>query len=734
MQRPDSSGGEKPYSGAPAPRRNLAPVAGLGSQFDLRQALIILRSHFLVAAAIAVVVCTLIGWYQMRKPRVYASTSTLALERRERVLDMRQSDMTYDEPKLATRIGELRSAEVVDRVVGTLSEEERRKVTAPYAEDEAAARGSKFLANVVRRSVSVDRQPGTLLASITVSHRDADVAALLANRFAEQYIVYLFDKSSASSNASLSFLRDQAEDLRKKLEASERSLQEYRSRYNLVSLEESQNIVVDRLKSLNASATAARVRRSELDVRLKQAQQALEQHGNPVELASLAEFGALSDVQKNIDDLTARRAVLAERYGRRHPVMQENARTLEALGKLRDDQIVAAIANLKARRDKAEAEEHELSRQLSDSETEALRLDRIGVEYNVLRRAIDTQKSIYTQILSRLNEASISAQLESVNVRIADRAQANPVPISPNIRKISLVLAFLAGAILLGYPFGVELLFARVRSGSDVEYHLDSTLLGEISAVGRIAESDRPRLVERDVDEASAEQFRALFSQLQLVSRIDPPKTILVTSTVPSEGKSFIASNLAASFVAHGRRVLLIDADLRRPSLHRSYGLDNKAGLLRWLESGGTVGNDIEKDEHLGLVEITKNLFLLRTGGNTRHASELVGAGRFAELVAALQRRFDVVIFDTPPAGVFPDAISFAGMCNELIFVCRFGKVPRQQVRGVLDRLRQTGLEFPGIVLNAMPSGRGSGHYYYYSYGSTGRYAEHYSEKPKKKG
>ncbi|HVU25856.1 MAG TPA: polysaccharide biosynthesis tyrosine autokinase, partial [Opitutus sp.] len=531
----------------------------------------------------------------------------------------------------------------------------------------------------------------------------------------------------ATNNAALVFLRDQAEDLRKKLETSERALQEYRARYNLVSLDDSQNIVVDRLKALNASATAARVRRSEIEVRLQQAEAAVKRHEAPAELASLADSPALAEVQHRIDDLKARRAVLAERYGRRHPTMQETERTLAALEKLRDNQVDTAVANLRTQRDKAVAEEKELAGQLAAAEADSLKLDQIGVEYNVLKRAIETQKTIYSQVLSQLNEASIAAQIESVNVRIADRATPNPVPVSPNLRKTTLLLTFLAIAIIGVYPFCVELLFARVRSGSDVEYYLGTTLLGEIGAVRRVNEADRPHLVERAAENPAAEQFRALFSQLQLVSRIDPPKAILITSTVPGEGKSFIASNLASAFVAHGRRVLLIDADLRRPSQHRSYKLDNKAGVLRWIEEGGDVAADPCNDPRLGIVEVTKNLFLLRTGGNTRRASEIVATGKLTPLITALQREFDILIFDTPPAGVFPDAISFSTFCHELVFICRFGIASRQQVRGLLERWRQTGLDLPGIVLNALPSGRTSGYYYYHGYGASSRYAKYYS-------
>lgn len=736
MERPEQPAGDKPASRPTSrPPTSLSRgAAALGPNIDLRQVLIILRAHILIAATLAVVVCTLLGWQQMRRPRIYESDVTLTLERRERVVDLKRFDESNGEPFLATRIGELQSDELAEYVLKSLSAEERAAVVAPYLSADRPVRNPEArLKAIVKSSMTPVHEPGTLLATLRVMHRDPDVAAMLANRFADQFIRYLFDKSSASNNAALAFLRDQAEDLRTKLEASERSLQEYRSRYNLVSLDESQNIVVDRLKALNSSTTGARVRRSEIEVRLAQAETTLERHANPIELANLTGSSALAEVQQKIDDVQSRRAILAERYGKRHPTMQELSRTLDALEKLRTSHLETAIASLRSQRDKAVSEEKELIAQLAKAEAEALRLDQIGVEYGVLRRALETQKTIYTQILSRLNEASISAQLESVNVRIADRAFPNPNPISPDSKKTALILIGVALAILLGYPFTVELLFAKVRSGGDVEYYLNAPLLGEIGSVARTKESDRPLLVLSGTEEVAAEQFRALFSQLQLTSKIDPPKSILITSTVPGEGKSFIASNLAGAFVAHGRRVLLIDGDLRRASQHRHYNVDNRSGLLRWLEGSGTIDDNIEKNEELGIIEVAPRLFLLRAGGSTRRATELVGSGRLDRLIEVLQRRFDVVIIDTPPLGVFSDAISFAEFCHEFVFVCRFGVASRQHVRTVLERLRQTGLDFAGVVLNALPAGRGTSYYYYHGYSSDSSYARQYGEKPEKK-
>ncbi len=696
---------------------------------DLRQPLIVLRSHFWVALALALVVSTLVAWYQLRQPKLYMTSATLFLERAER-LDFRDSgDSGPNEVTVMTRMEQLRSPELLERVVASLTPEEKALVLALDAPDGPGADGTRLLKQVVRRTVSFERRLNTTLISVSAVHREPRVTALLANRFAEQAIRYAFDRSSASNDASLAFLRTQAEDIRQKAEVAERVLQEYRQRFNLVSLEDNQNIIVDNLKSLNASATGAQVKRMSIEARLEQAEAVTKRGNDAAQLASITEFASLAEVAVRLADLRGKQAVMAERYGRRHPLMQETMRSIEALEKQRDAQVWSAIVTLRDQRDKAIAEERQLNEQRAKAEKEALNLDQLGVEYNILRRAVDTHKTSYSQLLARLNDATISAQLRGVNLKISELATVPSVPFAPNPRKTLMIASVLGLAILLGYPFGAEMFFGRIRSASDVEYHLGTDLLGEIGAVRNVKEKDRAFLVRSEHDEAGAEQFRALYSQLSLTSKIDPPKTILVTSTVPGEGKSFIAANLAQCFVAHGRRTLIVDADFRRPTQHRNFGVDNKAGIIRWLEERGSLEGDVLTDPRLGILELAPGFFLLRAGGLSRKATELMGAGRLTELLSALQRRFDIVIVDTPPAGVFPDALAFGKICHELIYICRFNTVSRQAVRDVLQRMRQTELEMPGIVLNAMPSGMASGYYYKgYSYQRAKYYAKSYRE------
>lgn len=708
------------------PAAKAKPAVALSASVDWRQLLIVLRSHLPVALAIGVVACSLLAWQQMRKPKIFQASTTLQVERAERPLDggNYREDNIGLEIAINTRLEQLRTLELTQRVVASLTPDERAIIGVP----ETAKRN--LVLATVRSAVSFQRVGATALLMISAEHENAAATSLLANRYAEQAVLYTAERSNTSSDSSLQFIRDQAEAQRQKVEAAERALQEYRQKHNLVSLEANQNIIVDNLKLLNSSATAARVARVGMDARVEQAETVLKRGDDPSQLAAITGAEGLAEVARRLADLRNKRVVMGERYGKRHPIMQENQRAIEAMEKTLSQEALIAMSSLRDKRDKALSEEKQLDHQRSEAEKASLGLDQRAVEYNILRRSVEIHRASYSQMLSTLNEATIAAQLRGASMKLSELALPPNTPISPNLRKTVLMTVGLAMAILLGYPFSAEMFFGRVRSGSDVEVHLGADLVGEIGSVRRIAEKDRPLLVNSQHDEAAAEQFRALHSQLALSSKIDPPKTILVSSTVPGEGKSFIAANLAECFVAHSRRTLLIDADLRRPTQHRNFSLDNKNGIIRWLEEGASLDGDLLTDPKLGIVEVLPGLFLLRAGGLSRRATELLEAGRLTALIEALQRKFDIVILDTPPAGVFPDAVAFAKLCHEALYICRFNTVSRQSVREVLTRLRQTEVEMLGVVLNAMPAGFGGGYYYKgYSYQGAKRYAKHYTEK-----
>ena len=547
------------------------------TQLSPREIFLCIRERALSAAAVAIVVCALLGGWLLSQPKVYQAHSRLLFDRKERVVNIREVvDQSIgggrNDAMFATYLEQATGLRMAERVVATLSPEEKIRAWKPYAKPNQPV--PKNLDTILKRLVADNakaRQQGhTLFFTISVMHRDAQTAALLASRFGSQFIGYLLDRNTSVNNSAIAFLRKQTEELRQKADASELELQKYRENTGMVSLDESRNIVVDRMKTLSSTVTQARVARLAIEAKLKQAETILANSGDPLELATTAEFGSLANVQNQIDELTTERAIMAERYGEKHPAMIDNNRSLEALKNLRGELIITAMANLRNQLEKAANEEKELQKELALAEQESLRLDQMSIQFMVLRRAAETNRSTYSQLLNRLNETMVTAQLESSNIRLSDEAFVPSEPIRPDSRKITIMLVFVGLSIFVAYPIGLELLFNRVRGWADVESYLKLPLLGEIPSFKKVDSKVRPHLLTQSDDEEAQEAIRSLYSQLKLTSQIDMPKTIMVTSTLPSEGKSFVASNLAAAFAAHGVKTLLMDTDLRRPTQHRS--------------------------------------------------------------------------------------------------------------------------------------------------------------------
>jgi len=676
---------------------------------------------------LALLVCTVLGGWLLSRPKVYQTQSRLLVDRSERVLDMTQVvDQSVgggkNDPTFDTYLAQITSPAMITRVVASLDAKDKQLVGEFPAEATPgdAASLDRAVAQILAKSVSSYRQGNTFFIGVSVRHGNPAAAALIADRFANQFIVHLLDRNSLANNSALGFLREQTEDLRAKAEASERALQQYREKTGMVSLDESRNIVVDRMKALSSTVTASRVARLAIEARLTQAEAIQKSGGDPLEIASATGFDNLSAVQTQLDTLRTQRAIMGERYGIRHPSMINNDRSREALERLRTELIVVAMSNLRNQLAKAGNEETQLQVQLAGAEQESFRLDEMAVQFNVLRREAETNRATYAQLLNRLNETTITAQLQNSNVRVADLARTPGIPIEPDAKKIGILLVVLGLGLFVAYPVALELIFNRVKGWADVETYLKLPLLGELPSFKKFTPEQMPHLLTRASDDEAAELIRSLYTQLKIGSRHDLPKTILVTSTLPSEGKSFVSSNLASAFAAHGVKTLLIDTDFRRPAQHRFFGLPNDAGLLRWLEKDGKIPADALADPHLGITAFGPSLHLLRAGGNTRRSSELLDSAPVKLLIESLGKQFDLVLIDTPPAGVFPDALALASLADELVYVVRYNHVARPAVRRVIEQFSRTDVTVSGIVLNLMPSGPRSASYYssYGHYGS----------------
>jgi capsular exopolysaccharide synthesis family protein len=674
-----------------------------------------IRERWFVGLFFGLVAAGAFAYFSLQQVPLYRSTASILFERTpdqvvniQGVVDAQMMHGTED--VIQRHLIQINSGTMLSRVVQSLSPEEQEAVVALYRTEENP---NPSVGGIIRGSAKITQ--GGVVFYLTFQHRDPEVAALLANAYADEYINYMLDRAGQSNESAIRFLRARVEETGDRVRDGELKLQEYREKLNVVSLEENQNIVVQNLNQLNGALSSARIDLLQAETELREVEQALAEGRTPLEIPALTRISNAETYEEQIQQLNVEREVLAVKYLDRHPRMIENAAQIKVQQERLEASVNQAIEALRMNRNQAEATVEQLEIRLAEAEQESLDLDRMAVDFNVLQRNIENDRSSFNQLLNRLNETLVSSQLSTTNVRIVDRAGVPWTPFSPDRTKIFLITAVLFVGLFSGLPIGLGLINDKLKSRHEVESYLKQDLIGEIPRISTITRDKIPLIVLEGTEDLEVEYFNILYSQVELVSKLPRPKVMLVTSSMPEEGKSFVASNLATAYSVHGFKTLLVDCDFRRPSHHRYHGLANDFGVVHWFgrEQARNFSEAPSEIPELGLVKLNENLSLLRSGGSNRRPTSMIQDDAFERLIRELKQDFDMVILDSPPGMVFPDALLLAQHADEIVLVCRFNKVSKLKVKVFLDRLRTTETPLLGVVFNGAPSSGTSGTSYY---------------------
>lgn len=686
----------------------------------LRDYYIILRERLWIALPVALLVAVSVGYYQAQETPQYFASATMQFERPERVvLNQEVVDTSVrSEIDLNTYIRLLETGKIRAMVVQSLTPEDVQKLQRPYIK-ELPPGATPPPAGACLGSLSIQSLRNSFIIQVNVTNRDPEGAAIVANAYVRQFMRYLIEYSGGKNEYAIDYLRTRAEDLRRESETAEARLQEYKRKNNLVSLSASVDIVADRLKSINAELTRVRLERLNLEVVLKQLDRMKAEGGNLLESQHIASYGTIGSLKAQLAELTKTQSVLSERYLERHPKMIDLANSIDVLNQQIQKNIEQAIADLNAQFAKVKDSETSFEREYKSAENDQLRLGDLSVEFKSLENQAAVAKNNYIQILDRLNQTTTSKNLENIPVKPLDAAVPAGAPFTPNLRNIVKTCIGLGLVVFAAVAVGLSFLDDRVKSAWDIEGFIGVNLLGIIPELADIPEGEKHNLVTSNKTSPGSEAFLSVYSSVKIQSKLDFPKSILVTSTIPGEGKTMISCNLAASFARHGKRVLLIDCDMRRPMLHRHFKLTNETGLIAWFEAGAKIPDDPVSDPTLGLTKVDENLFLLRSGGRSKSPTELLENPIFGQFVESLKHHFDLVVIDSPPMGAVTDSLLISAHTDEVIYVCRFNRAYRKHIRLYIKSLRDGKNELLGVVLNGLSPRRieyYSNYRYYRSY------------------
>ena len=547
--------------------------------------------------------------------------------------------------------------------------------------------------------VGVTLRHGTRLIDIAVEDLDPKRAEQLAESMVKEFVDQSFEQKLGLSETASDYLRQEADHLKAKLQNAEQAVEKFREDHNAVSLEDKQNIIVEKLKELNLKVTEAKSERLRLEADVATIKQGKVK--TPEELLMLPSVAALpvvANLRQELADKESKFKAASQLTG-----LQESLnRTLLNAGNM-------VIKSYQA----TKTTEAKLTAALQEQEQAALELNKIAVPYNALVREVETDRALYESVLTRMKVTNVAKGIWENNIRVIQSPMVAAKPVKPSKLKI-LALALVAGFVAgCGLVLGIDMADNSVRSIDQVE-----TISG-LSVLTSVPESKRKDLDKESVltsDPASyeAEAFRSLRTALSFLGPEKERKTVLFTSANPAEGKSYCSLNYAVALAHTGLRTLLIDADLRRPNLSKTLLAESKPqGLTDCLT------------RHADILDCCKptgieNLFLLPAGERASKPAELLASGDFAGLLNEAVLHFDRIVLDSAPVNAVSDTQLIAKDAQSVCFVVRAVKTPARAIIRACSLLAQAGSSPDGIVFNRLPR-RSRDRYYFAQY--AGEYA-----------
>jgi polysaccharide biosynthesis transport protein len=585
--------------------------------------------------------------------------------------------------------------------------------------------------------------PNTRIMEIHYRSTDPALAASAVNTLAATYIEQNFKTKFESTMQASDWLQKQLVDLQMKVETSQEKLVRYQKEHEILGIDEKQNIITQKLDELNKELTVA-----ESDRMQKEAVYRMTQTGDPDVVASavatdpsLSAAGSgtsplLDRLHQQQADLKIQVADLSTQFGPAYPKVAQLNNQLKEIERQVQSETRKAVEHLRGQYETSLQRENMLRAALEKQKQEANRLNENAIDYTLLKRDVESNRTLYEGLLEKMKEAGVTAGLRSNNFRIVDAARAPGAPIEPNIPRN------LAFALVLGITSGVGLAFLLESMDNTVRTTEQAQIISMLPSLGMIplgskfssngtggkrlsltaASQEAVELVTQSRPQSQmAESYRALRTSLLLSSLGAPPKAIMVTSARPQEGKTTTAINSAIVLAQKGVRVLLVDADLRRPSVHKTLGMGPRSGLSNVLTGSATL------EQTITVSPILPNLFILPAGTPPPNPAELLASSQMKDVIDELREQFDHVVIDTPPTLSVTDAVVLSPRVDAIILVIRSGQTTKQALRRARDILMQVNAHVTGVLLNAVDL-TSPDYYYYYEY--QGKYSHYYQEDP----
>lgn len=724
---------------------------------------ILVRRRWVVALAVATCTVTAIVGSFVATP-LYMATSTLQIERQNPDIltfrDLAQTDYSwgayYDfyETQYQVLASDAVAVHAVDRLdllqhPAYAEATERgpgliarlRSLLPSRSAPEVEVDPEQQAAEWIRGSLQVEPVRNSHLVKVSWVSDDPELAADVANAVAAAYIQYTLQSQFSASGQAEEFLINQIAALKLEIGAIESDLQTYGEAKGIVSIDDTSNITLKALQDVSSRRTSAQAELAAARTAWEAVRDA------PADaLPEVRESGLIGRLREEYASYEAEYAERSRKYGDDWPGMQTLRSKLDGARErlqVETDRIATQVrAAARADYDEARSRVEALESLLRDQEASAQALKRNAIEFANLRSEVEKKRETLDALIERQNQMSLSTRLKdmdasSSNIRIVDRAKTPTAPFKPRT-KVNVLLGLFFGMVLgVGAALLLDYLDNTIGSPADLERVIDLPLLAVIprSAAATTgssltgmrkapvpADSPADLLSHADPRTPAAEAYRELRTSILLSSAGHPPARIVVTSALPEEGKTATAINLAIVLAQLGRRVVIVDTDLRRPRVHKAFRVDNQRGVSTYLS--GMADDPVSLVRHTDVPDLD----LLSSGPVPPNPSELLNSATFEEMGRRLlDAGYDHVIFDSPPTLSVSDPVIVASVVDAGILVVRAALTPRQSVRLAAEKLGKNNVAPVGVVLNDLDgSSRGASYYAYHSYG-------HYEDRDRKR-
>ena len=723
---------------------NQVPSSTKSRTKGLTELLLVIRDRWLLAVALSLPFSLGYVYVKFQDTEFFQSSSSFRLIPPPAVLNLQKVDRdTQVQGLLAKHTEGLNSQELRANVVKKITDNSESKsiLLAPYLRDGIPVDISSTISYSISVSPPSDGRPRFI---ITATSRSPKGAMLIADVVQIEYEKMHKNRKSQQVESVRNLLENLLTTSMKNESRLADEMSRYKKNLGLPFIEDEKKDNSERKSQYSSEITNSKLEQIKIDSLLRQVLQIQARIGtrksssrsadidNDIalikeffEIDAIENFGSIPSLRKSLFELEKTRQRYEEGssgYMERHPKMLENARHVQEVKNSLIIEVTSAIEDLKDKRIQLIAQESEFSQAMQKVQKESMNLSEIEEWLVNKERELTVVRTSTDQIQRRLNEVRIEQALPSEQEEPLHKEQFAFLPGAPftpdkiGIKRTGIYIFF---GLFVAIPICLEFVDNRVKSPFDVEVFIGKDLIGGIPKISEVDEIERPLIVGNDLDDGLTESFRSMYSRIQMNSHTDYPKTILITSAIPSEGKSLISANLAYSCANHGRKTILVDFDLRRPGLHKFCDIENNKGLVSLVNEATNEPTKISSTLSETAKEIHPNLFILPSGGKTRAATEMLEQKEFDIVHEELRKVYDVIIVDSPPIGLFPDSLAIARKVDEVIFVTRYGKVSRKVAKNLVENLEETGVNVLGVVLNDLPQKKTPGYYYsgYYGYG-----------------